>query len=82
LNATKGRTVIKISHRLSTTERADRVAVMEHGRLVEVASRDGLVEQGDPLRAPVCVVAGRARRALNRRLWSDRHGFGTTRVRP
>ena len=27
--------------------RADRVAVMEHGRLVEVASHDELVEQGD-----------------------------------
>ena len=29
----QGRTVITIAHRLSTAERADRVAVMEHGRL-------------------------------------------------
>jgi ATP-binding cassette, subfamily B, bacterial len=43
----EGRTVITIAHRLSTAERADRVAVMEHGRLVEVASHDELVEQGD-----------------------------------
>ncbi len=42
-----GRTVITIAHRLSTAERADRVAVMEHGRLVEIASHDELVVQGD-----------------------------------
>jgi ATP-binding cassette subfamily B protein len=43
----QGRTVVTIAHRLSTAQRADRVAVMEHGRLVEVASHDELVEQGD-----------------------------------
>jgi ATP-binding cassette subfamily B protein len=43
----EGRTVVTIAHRLSTAERADRVAVMEHGRLVEVASHDELVVQGD-----------------------------------
>ena len=43
----EGRTVVTIAHRLSTAERADRVAVMEHGRLVEVASHEELVQQGD-----------------------------------
>ena len=43
----QGRTVVTIAHRLSTAQRADRVAVMEQGRLVEVASHDELVEQGD-----------------------------------
>jgi ATP-binding cassette, subfamily B, bacterial len=43
----KGRTVITIAHRLSTAERADRVAVMEHGRLIEIASHDELVAQGE-----------------------------------
>jgi ATP-binding cassette, subfamily B, bacterial len=43
----RGRTVITIAHRLSTAERADRVAVMEHGRLIEIASHDDLVAQGD-----------------------------------
>ena len=43
----EGRTVITIAHRLSTAERADRVAVMEHGRLVEIAAHDELVAQGD-----------------------------------
>jgi ATP-binding cassette, subfamily B, bacterial len=42
-----GRTVVTIAHRLSTAQRADRVAVMEHGRLVEVASHDELVRQGE-----------------------------------
>jgi len=42
-----GRMVITIAHRLSTAERADRVAVMEHGRLVEFASHDELVVQGE-----------------------------------
>jgi ATP-binding cassette subfamily B protein len=40
------RTVITIAHRLSTAERADRVALLEHGRLVELASHDELVAQG------------------------------------
>ena len=38
-----GRTVITIAHRLSSAERADRVAVLDRGRLVEVASHDELV---------------------------------------
>ena len=47
LAVAEGRTVITIAHRLSTAERADRVVVMEHGRVVEVASHDELVEQGE-----------------------------------
>jgi ATP-binding cassette subfamily B protein len=43
----EGRMVVTIAHRLSTAERADRVVVMEHGRVVEVASHDELVEQGE-----------------------------------
>jgi ATP-binding cassette subfamily B protein len=42
-----GRTVVTIAHRLSTAERADRVVVMDHGNVVEVASHAELVEQGD-----------------------------------
>jgi ATP-binding cassette subfamily B protein len=43
----QGRTVITIAHRLSTAERADRVAVMEQGKLIEIASHDELVAHGD-----------------------------------
>ncbi len=38
--------MITIAHRLSTAQRADRVAVLEGGRLVEVASHDELVRRG------------------------------------
>jgi ATP-binding cassette, subfamily B, bacterial len=43
----QGRTVVIIAHRLSTAQRADRVAVMEHGKLIEIASHDELVANGD-----------------------------------
>jgi ATP-binding cassette subfamily B protein len=42
----EGRTVVVIAHRLSTAERADRVVVMDGGRVVEVASHEELVAQG------------------------------------
>ncbi|HSB39609.1 MAG TPA: ABC transporter ATP-binding protein [Gaiellaceae bacterium] len=43
----EGRTVIIIAHRLSTAERADRVVVMDQGGVVETASHDELVAQGE-----------------------------------
>jgi ATP-binding cassette subfamily B protein len=43
----RGRTTVTIAHRLSTAERADRVAVLELGRLVEIASHRELVERGE-----------------------------------
>ncbi|WP_206739433.1 ABC transporter ATP-binding protein [Streptomyces sp. L2] len=42
----KGRTVIAIAHRLHTAHDADRVAVMEDGRLTELGSHEELVEAG------------------------------------
>jgi ATP-binding cassette subfamily B protein len=42
----EGRTAIIIAHRLSTAMRADRLAVVEDGRLVELGSHDELVALG------------------------------------
>ncbi|MBO3735074.1 ABC transporter ATP-binding protein [Glycomyces sp. NEAU-S30] len=41
----KGRTVVSIAHRLNTAHDADRVAVVEHGRITELGSHDELLEQ-------------------------------------
>jgi ABC-type multidrug transport system fused ATPase/permease subunit len=43
-----GRTTIAIAHRLSTAARADRVMVLDHGRLVEDGSHDELLAAGGP----------------------------------
>lgn len=42
----EGRTVIVIAHRLSTSERADRVGVVTEGTLRELGTHDELVAQG------------------------------------
>jgi len=42
----EGRTVIVIAHRLSTAARADRVAVVDDGRLLEVGTHQELLGQG------------------------------------
>ncbi|MEV7981538.1 ABC transporter ATP-binding protein [Streptomyces sp. NPDC086519] len=54
----KGRTAVVIAHRLSTVEIADRVLVMEHGRVVE----DG---------RPAELIAGTGRFADLHRAWRD-----------
>ncbi|MDN5382877.1 ABC transporter ATP-binding protein [Streptomyces sp. LB8] len=54
----QGRTAVVIAHRLSTVEIADRVLVMEHGRIVE----DG---------APADLIAGTGRFARLHRAWRD-----------
>ncbi|GGX77062.1 ABC transporter ATP-binding protein [Streptomyces minutiscleroticus] len=58
LTVLRGRTAVVIAHRLSTVEIADRVLVMEHGRIVE----DG---------APDELIAGTGRFADLHRAWRD-----------
>ncbi|WP_046505849.1 ABC transporter ATP-binding protein, partial [Streptomyces odonnellii] len=59
----EGRTVIAIAHRLDTARDADRVAVMDDGRLTELGTHDALVAAGGP-------YAG---------LWHSWHGDPRTR---
>jgi ABC-type multidrug transport system fused ATPase/permease subunit len=53
-----GRTVIMIAHRLHTAYDADRIAVVEDGRIVELGSHSRLIANGGPYA----------------RLWSTWHG--------
>ena len=49
--AAHGRTTIVIAHRLSTAARANRVAVVDHGKIVELGTHDELLGREDGLYA-------------------------------
>ena len=54
----EGRTTIVIAHRLTTAARADRVAVVAGGRLVEVGRHDELVARDGHYAALFAAWAG------------------------
>ena len=45
-NLVRGRTTISIAHRLSTLRQADRLVVLDRGRIVESGKHDELIEKG------------------------------------
>ena len=42
----KGRTTLIIAHRLSTIEHADRIVIMQHGRIAEIGTHKSLLARG------------------------------------
>jgi ABC-type multidrug transport system fused ATPase/permease subunit len=59
LAATRHATTILISHRFSTVRHADRICVLEHGRLVELGTHDTLMAAGGRYRTMFELQASR-----------------------
>jgi ABC-type multidrug transport system fused ATPase/permease subunit len=59
LRATRQPTTILISHRFSTVRHADRICVLEHGRVVELGSHDELMAAGGRYRTMFDLQAAR-----------------------
>jgi ABC-type multidrug transport system fused ATPase/permease subunit len=59
LAATRKVTTILISHRFSTVRHADRICVLEHGRVVELGTHDELMAQGGRYRTMFDLQASR-----------------------
>ena len=59
LDATRSATTILISHRFSTVRHADRICVLEHGRVVELGTHDQLMTAGGRYRTMFDLQASR-----------------------
>ena len=58
-SAAQGKTVFYISHRLSTTRDADRILMLENGRIIEEGTHDSLLARGGKYAAMWQAQAGR-----------------------
>ena len=59
LSATDHATTILISHRFSTVRHADRICVLEHGRVIELGTHDELIALGGRYRTMFELQASR-----------------------
>ena len=59
LAATRHTTTILISHRFSTVRHADRICVLEHGKVVELGTHDELMAAGGRYRTMFELQASR-----------------------
>ena len=59
LKATRHTTTILISHRFSTVRQADRICVLEHGKVIELGSHDELIALGGRYRTMFDLQASR-----------------------
>ncbi|HEY3063641.1 MAG TPA: ABC transporter ATP-binding protein [Chloroflexota bacterium] len=59
LEATRNATTILISHRFSTVRHADRICVLEHGRVIELGTHDELIALGGRYRTMFSLQAER-----------------------
>ena len=67
LAATRHATTILISHRFSTVRHADRICVLEHGRVVELGTHDELMAAGGRYRTMFDLQASRFEREAGRK---------------
>ncbi len=69
LAATRHATTILISHRFSTVRHADRICVLEHGRVVELGTHDELMAAGGRYRTMFELQASRFEPKARKKEW-------------